>query len=101
MASTPEGRVKSKITHILKQAESCYYFMPVQTGYGSPTLDYLGCCNGVAFAIEAKAPGKKPTKRQEAIIKGMKTCGMKVFVIDGLPADFENLRLWLWAITHG
>jgi hypothetical protein len=96
MAGTPEGRVKRRVSQILKRAEKCYYFMPVQTGYGSPTLDYLGCSRGRAFAIETKAPGKLPTKRQEAIIKEMQATDMKVFVIDGQPYQYEELRLWLF-----
>lgn len=96
MAGTPEGKVKRYVTNILKRADSVYYFMPVQTGYGSPTLDYLGCSRGRSFAIETKAPGKKPTMRQEAIIKEMERAGMKVFVIDGEPAQYEGLRLWLF-----
>jgi hypothetical protein len=95
-ASTPEGKVKRHISQVLKKAKSVYYFMPVQTGYGSPTLDYLGCSRGRAFAIEAKAPGKKPTKRQEAIINEMERAGMKVFVIAGNPSEYEALRLWLY-----
>ena len=95
MANTPEGKVKRRVSTILKRASEVYYFMPVQTGYGSPTLDYLGSSRGRAFAIETKAPGKKPTKRQKAIIKEMERAKMKVFVIDGNPVDYEALRLWL------
>jgi hypothetical protein len=96
MANTPEGKVKRAITNLLKRADHCYYFMPVQTGYGSPTLDYLGTSQGRGFAIEAKAPGKKPTMRQKAIINEMRAADMKVFVIDGEPAQYEELRLWLF-----
>lgn len=96
MAGTPEAKVKRHVSLILKRADKVYYFMPVQTGYGSPTLDYLGSSRGRAFAIETKAPGKKPTVRQEAIIKEMESVGMKVFVIAGDPAEYEELRLWLF-----
>jgi len=96
MAGTPEGRVKRHVTQVLKRADSVYYFMPVQTGYGSPTLDYLGTSRGRGFAIETKAPGKKPTVRQSAIIKEMERAEMKVFVIDGQPHQYEELRLWLF-----
>ena len=96
MAQTPEAKVKRHVSQILKRADQCYYFMPVQTGYGSPTLDYLGCSRGRAFSIETKAPGKLPTVRQLAIIKEMERTEMKVFVIDGDPVDYEELRLWLF-----
>jgi len=96
MAGTPEGKVKRHVTQVLKRADGVYYFMPVQTGYGSPTLDYLGTHRGRGFAIETKAPGKKPTIRQSAIIKEMEAAEMKVFVIDGQPHQYEELRLWLF-----
>ena len=100
MAGTPEGRIKRRVSQILKRADSCYYFMPVQTGYGAPTLDYLGSSRGRAFAIETKAPGKVPTMRQEAIIQEMERAKMRVFVIDGNPNDYEALRLWLYGATQ-
>lgn len=96
MALTPEGKVKRHVSQILKRAEEVYYFMPVQTGYGSPTLDYLGSSRGRAFSIETKAPGKKPTVRQLAIMREMEKAGMKVFVIAGNPEEYEALRLWLF-----
>lgn len=96
MANTPEGKVKRRVSQILKHSDCCYYFMPVQTGYGSPTLDYLGGSRGRAFAIETKGPGKNPTVRQLAIIREMEAAEMKVFVIDGDPKDYEELRLWLF-----
>lgn len=96
MAATPEAKVKRRVSQLLKAAKGVYYFMPVQTGYGSPTLDYLGCSRGRAFAIETKAPGKVPTTRQKAIIKEMEAAGMKVFVIAGNPEEYEALRIWLF-----
>jgi len=95
-SNTPEGKVKRRVSQILKRAEKVYYFMPVQTGYGSPTLDYLGASRGRAFAIETKAPGKEPTVRQKAIINEMKLAGIEVFVIAGNPDDYEKLRIWLF-----
>ena len=96
MAATAESKVKRRVSDILKKASDVYYFMPVQTGYGSPTLDYLGSSKGRAFAMETKAPGKVPTTRQKVIMHEMKKAGMKVFVIDGKPRDYEKLRLWLF-----
>jgi penicillin-binding protein-related factor A (putative recombinase) len=67
--------------------------MPVQGGYGQSTLDYIGCHNGRFFSIETKAPGKKPTDRQNMIIDQMNAAGGKTFVIDG---DLEELEEWLY-----
>ncbi|MEE9580114.1 MAG: hypothetical protein V3V74_02210 [Nitrosomonadaceae bacterium] len=91
---TPEGKVKAKVKRILNRAEA-YYFMPVQTGYGMPTLDFLCFHMGSGFAIEAKAPGKKPTKRQEAIIHEIEYSGSQVFVIDGTEGSYDSLITFL------
>jgi len=80
MAKTPEGEVKKKITALLKQ-RNVYYFMPVQTGYGSTGLDYHCCYRGRAFFIEAKAPGKKPTDRQWDTIVKVRAAGAMAFVV--------------------
>jgi len=96
MAQTPEGRVKHKITNILKAVKGIYYFMPVPSGYGESSLDYLGSLNGKFFAIEAKKPGGKPTDRQEKIIALIERSGGAVFVIDG---DTTQLEDWIRATT--
>lgn len=99
MATTPEGKVKDSIKKTLKNV-GAYYFMPVQNGMGAPSLDFLGCFCGQFFAIEAKAPGKKPTKRQELTMGSMAATGGVVFVIDG---DLTELNNWLTAmeLKHG
>lgn len=91
---TPEGKVKAKVKKILNNA-GAYYFMPVQTGYGMPTLDFLCFHRGQGFAIEAKALGKKPTKRQEAIIHDIQFSGALVFVIDGAEGSYDWLIQYL------
>jgi hypothetical protein len=97
MAQTPEGRVKKKVSDFLKSVDNLYYFMPVPSGYGESTLDYLGCYRGKLFAIETKAPGKKPTSRQETTIRFIRAAGGKVFVIDG---DITELTEWIKATTQ-
>lgn len=77
---TPEGRVKVKVKALLKR-HKIYYHMPVMNGMGSPTLDFICCVNGRFFAIETKAPGKKPTPRQEVTMKQMADSGAFVFVV--------------------
>lgn len=96
MASTPEGKVKKTVSALLKATPGLYYFMPVQAGMGASTLDYLGCYRGKFFAIETKAPGKKPTDRQNMIIERIRQCGGAVFVIDG---DITELKQWIGATT--
>jgi hypothetical protein len=89
---TPEGKVKQKVSAILKRTSECYYFMPVPGGFGTTTLDYIGCHRGMFFSIETKKPGGKPTPRQNQIIGTMHAAKAKVFVIDG---DTTELEHWL------
>lgn len=95
---TPEGRVKARVDALLKKY-GVYYFKPVQNGMGSPGLDYHCCIKGAAFFIEAKAPGKRPTPRQEETIKQMVRAGGVVWIIDGDAHDFYKFEAWLIAVT--
>lgn len=95
MAKTPEGTTKKKIKSVLDKYEGCiYYRMHVPSGYGRPTLDYDGAINGRAFAIEAKAPGEKPSPRQLGTIEDMERGGITVFVVDG-DIGCAILHRWL------
>lgn len=90
--STPEGKVKRKVTELLKKYSGLYYEMPVPGGYGKSGLDYMGCYKGKFFSVETKAPGKKPTDRQQQTISAITHAGGAVFVIDG---DTTQLKEWL------
>ena len=92
MGVTPEGRIKRAVSRLLKDTPTLFYTMPVPSGFGESTLDYIGCYRGKYFAVETKAPGKKPTDRQNMIIKKMRDAGGAVFVIDG---DLSELKQWL------
>lgn len=100
MAKTPEGIVKDAVKKTIKEFEKrhgvkVYTFWPVQMGFGAATLDMLGCVNGRAFAVETKAPGKRPTERQKLCIDDMESAGMTVFVIDNEDSAVGGLTLWL------
>lgn len=92
MATTPEGKVKKTVSTLLKSVDGLFYTMPVPSGFGESTLDYIGCYRGKYFAVETKAPGKKPTDRQQAIISKMRAAGGAVFVIDG---DLTEIKQWI------
>ena len=77
---TPEGKVKAKLKdHLRKQG--IYYFMPVQTGYGATSLDFLCCSLGEFVAYECKARGGKLTPRQELVARQINAAGGHVFVV--------------------
>jgi hypothetical protein len=81
---TPENRVKDRLNKALKPfGRALYRFMPVQTGYGRKTLDYLLCYHGHFIAIETKAPGKKMTPLQEETACQIIAAGGTVFMVDG------------------
>ncbi len=79
---TPEGRVKAKVKKALdKLGTDCWRFMPVQTGFGSPALDFLLSIRGRFVAIETKAPGKVLTPLQEQTKAAIEAAGGIVLVV--------------------
>lgn len=93
MARTPEGAVKELVKRVLR-AYGAYAHMPVQMGYGAPSLDFIGCHEGRFFAIETKAPGKKLTERQRKTAQDMMRAGGAVFVVEG-PDTLRLFEHWL------
>lgn len=75
-----EKYVKEQIKKLLKKY-SAYYHMPVQSGFGAPSLDFVGCHEGRFFAVEAKRPGKKMTPRQRLTMEMMQEAGGTVFLV--------------------
>ncbi len=91
MAVTPEGKIKKRVKWLLDQYKPLYQYWPVPMGMGPSSLDCLVCYMGHFIAIETKAPGKRPTPRQEFCAKQIHdACGM-VFVVDG-EASLEKLQ---------
>jgi hypothetical protein len=79
---TPEGKVKKMVKKALDTlGADCWRFMPVQTGFGSPALDYLLSIRGRFVALETKAPGKKLTPLQEGTKAAIEAAGGIVLVV--------------------
>lgn len=93
MANTPEGKVKKKVSAYLRTIDGLWYTMPVPGGYGQSTLDYLCCYRGRFFAIETKAPGKKPTDRQYYVMEDIRHAGGMTFVVD--DEEFNHVKEWI------
>lgn len=64
-----------------KLGADCWRFCPVQTGFGSPALDYLLSIRGRFVAIETKAPGKRLTPLQEGTKAAIEAAGGIVLVV--------------------
>lgn len=90
---TPESRVKAKVKKLLASYADLYSFMPVPTAYQAASLDWFVCYCRRFIAIETKAPGKKPTPRQQAVIRKIIAAGGEVFVVSN---DDELLALKLF-----
>lgn len=79
---TPEGKVKKKITAVLKKYSAVVlYDMPVPGGFGKSQLDYTCCYLGRYLIIEAKAPGNYLTALQLKMCADYFQMGAKVFII--------------------
>ncbi|WP_245471280.1 VRR-NUC domain-containing protein [Bradyrhizobium genosp. SA-3] len=98
--NTPEGRVKGAVNKVLARYPESYRYMPVPYGYGLSSLDFLICHYGQFIAIETKAPGEKPTARQEKIIAEIEHAGGRVFVIDGQPPQLAELEAFLEQVKN-
>jgi len=92
--STPEGKVKDRVKKLLKSFPCIYYHMPVQNGMGAPSLDFICCVRGYYLAIETKAPGKKPTPRQELTMEAIAKAGGFVYVVSD-DESFTRLEAFL------
>lgn len=80
--TTPEGSIKQQINHVLNK-HKCWSFMPVPTGFQAKTIDYIVCCKGRFIAIEAKAPGKVLSARQDYVLGLIREAGGLTFVVNG------------------
>jgi hypothetical protein len=82
-----ERIIKLAVKKRLKElGPECYSHWPVQIGMGDPCLDCHGIYQNHGFAIETKAPGKKPTRLQWMTIEKIQAAGGLVFIIDSLEA---------------
>ena len=70
MASTPEGKVKTKVKKLLDKY-GALHFSPMGTGYGvSGVSDIIALYKGRFIAIECKADEKKlPTELQKRFLQ--------------------------------
>jgi len=110
MAQTPEGKVKDALKAILLSYGifpagkagafppdcSGWYFMPPGTQFSIKGVpDFIGKYHGMFWAVETKAPKKKPTGFQKLQIDAINKSPGPCFVIDG---DFTEFEAWLKGI---
>jgi hypothetical protein len=92
---TPEGKIKARINKLLDSYEGhMYRYMPVPSGYGKQSVDYLVCVDGLFVGIEAKKPGERPTARQDGVLEDIRAAGGSTFVVND-DASLEVLERFL------
>jgi hypothetical protein len=93
VAVTPEGKIKKLVKSMLQEfhapvqvdgfsVSELYEWWPVPGGFGSSSLDCIIGYRGCMIAVETKAPGEKPTPRQNFTIAQIKGAGCISFVVD-------------------
>jgi len=80
--STPESRIKTKVTKYLR-AERIWYFFPAANGFGRAGIpDIIAIVRGQFIGIECKADcTKKPTKLQQQCGQQIKQAGGEWFLV--------------------
>jgi len=94
---TPEGSVKARLVRLFKRNKgTLWYFTPATGGFGkSGVPDYIGIKRAQMFAVECKAPGKKPTALQEETMEAMRQAGCLVWVYDGDEAVYADIEKFI------
>ena len=94
MSRTPEGKVKDKVSKILKKHD-VYKFMPVQSRFGTHTLDFLVCHRSLFLGIETKAKRTQTySPRQDLCRQEIEAAGGVVMLIND-EASLAALDDWL------
>ena len=82
MATTPEKKVKDRVTAVLKKY-GVYFFFPATYGMGrSGVPDIICCVSGRFLAIECKAGNNKPTQLQLHEMDSIRKSSGSVLVVN-------------------
>lgn len=82
---TPEGKVKAKITKLLKSyAPDVWYFMPQAGPFGKAgTPDYIICIGGKFLGVEAKSDTGRATALQTQCMLKIDAAGGRTMIVNG------------------
>ena len=98
---TPEGKVKKDIKEYLDTLEksACWWYMPVQTGFGKTGIpDFILCVNGRFVAIEVKrGDGKKQRARarQAIVLEDIQFAGGTAKIVTSVEQVKDIIRFEL------
>jgi hypothetical protein len=88
---TAEALVKKEIKKGLAEM-GVWYFMPVQSGYGKRTVDFICCHKGRFVAIEAKAGANRTSKYQDLILAEIENAGGIAIVAYDWGMVYERIK---------
>jgi hypothetical protein len=94
---TPERKVKTKVTALLKELD-VFYFFPLTGGYGSSGIpDIICCAEGRFFSIECKAGKGQLTSLQRAQMDKIEAAGGRTYVVNeaSLPRFAAALQTFI------
>jgi len=82
-ASTPEGRIKRKLSKMLRD-KGVWYFYPASNGFGRAGIpDLIAIVDGQFVGLECKAdPTKKPTALQKKCGEDIEKAGGTWFLVN-------------------
>ena len=87
---TPEKQLKARIRNHIRSLGGVV-FTNVSHGYGGSGVDLHCCLQGHFYAIEVKAPGNKPTARQNVVLDAVSAAGGTAFWCDDFADFLEQL----------
>lgn len=74
-AMTPEGKVKKRVTEVLKK-HKVWYFSPANNGFGKSGIpDIIAIVDGHFLGVEVKSATGKPTELQKICGKQIEDAG--------------------------
>lgn len=92
---TPEGAVKNEIKKLLKKMRKTFFWF-VQDRFTAGIPDVIGCCRGLFFALEIKAPGERPNTLQTIVLRLLRAAGAKADWTDSV----EKARTFLNEVEY-
>lgn len=107
----PEAKIKKLVRELFKAKNirnaseepntgDGWYYMPIQNGLGVKGIpDFVGHYKGLFFAVETKAPGKKPTGWQAMVGRSLMMTGAEWFVVDGEVA-LDEVKAWMEVVSE-
>lgn len=100
MALTPEGKVKKKVTDLLKKYR-IWYFFPGNNGFGKSGIpDIVAIVNGKFVGIEVKADKtKKPTQLQVQCGNQIRAAGGYWFLVYD-ESTCAELAIYIQEVTE-